>query len=114
MKKWTKEQLRAFNKAQEEVRDALRPYLARCTGQYFDEISAIECFTVYSKEEDAYDGRHQLRGGVTVWYGMPLGRREDCPVNISFDAHMVGCGAGTFEETLAKAIPALPAKKEVA
>lgn len=114
MKKWSKQHLAAFHKAQEEVREALRPYLAHCTGQYFEERDAIETFVVYSKEPDAFEGRHHLRGLVTVWYGRPICKDENCPVNIALDSHMVGCGAGTFEETLAKAIPALSPEAAVA
>lgn len=104
----------AFYRAQKEVMIALRPYLARCLNQYFDKSSAIETFTVYSKEADAFEGRHNLRGCVTVWYGFPIGRGEECSVCVSFDAGLMGIANGDFGEMLAKAIPPLPAKLEAA
>ena len=105
----------AFYEAQEEVTDALRPYLARCCNQYFDETSAIETFVVYSKEADAFEGRHRLRGIVTIWYGFPINRKgERCNINVAFDAGMMGIANGDFEVMLAKAIPPLPAKAEAA
>lgn len=108
MAKLAKRYQAAFNEAQHEVRVALAPYLPRCTGQYFTDRDAIETFTVYSKEPDAFEGRHRLRGIVTVWYGMPIRKGESCPVNLSFDAGMFGIASGSFIEMLDKAIPALP------
>lgn len=115
MGKLPKKYAAAFYAAQKEVTAALRPYLARCCAQYFNDTSAIETFTVYSKEADAFEGRHNLCGIVTVWYGFPLSRtKERCSVNISFDSHMVGLGGGDFESLLARAIPPLPVRADAA
>lgn len=114
--KLMKHQQAAFFKAQEEVGKALRPYGARCVGQYLEESKngVIETFTVYSKEADAFEGRHRLRGVITVWYGLPFNARSEqtCSVNISMDVHMAGCKGRTFEEIMAWAVPALPPDPE--
>lgn len=109
MGKILKKYERAFYATQKEVSTALRPYGAKCCAQYFDKSSAIETFVVYSKEQDAFEGRHRMRGIVTVWYGYPINpAAEHCSVNISFDSCMVGYGAGDFDAVLAKALPSLP------
>ena len=87
MTKIKKQYLKALHEAQEQVHDLIRPYHARCIGEYVETNgrSAIETFTLYSREEDAGDGRHHIRGIFTVWYGFPIAKGERCSVNFSFD-----------------------------
>jgi len=107
MKALAKKHKSDFFRAQEEVREALSPYHARCLDQFFSERTAIESFVVYSKDIDQPDDRYSLRGIVTVWYGMPIQPGDRCSVNLAFDAGMVGCSAPTVAEMLAKALPPL-------
>lgn len=106
----------AFYEAQEQVAQLLRPYLARCISQYFGQNDAIETFGIYSKEEDAGEGRHKYRGIVTVWYGMPHWKDERCSVNFSFSENFLFSAVdmkpdyswdGT-KALLEKTVPALP------
>lgn len=100
---------RAFYEAQNEVNQKLRPYGPRCLEQYFAKASAIETFVVYSKEADEFEGRHRMRGIVTVFYGFPINHKDGyCSVNLSFDASMAGWQNGDLAVTLEKALPPLP------